>query len=149
MHTRSSSPPSHPSGPKLFPNYQSKTPVKRSNSAHDLHRVSGSLISFGAPATSGESPYEDLDTSPRAPRIILPAAKAHLSNSAGESNTFERLFDQARRELDVSGGLDFHADNNSKQVENKEAETWTSLLGGHSRTNNVERSLNQDDENNQ
>ena len=83
----SSSPSQRGAGTPSYFNYQSRAAkVKRSNSAHDFHNMSPNLVSFSASEISYDNGPE---------RLVL-----SNTGSKYEENTFERLFDEARQELE-------------------------------------------------
>ena len=99
-----------------YPNY--RTPVKRSSSAHDLHNISAGLVSFSSPAHH----ITDLETSQAYDTTDLERSQAFSqystrSSALNQSDTFERLFDQARYELE----------HGRKDKQNNKSETWTSF----------------------
>ena len=82
-----------------YPNY--RTPVKRSSSAHDLHNVSAGLVSFSSPAhyitdLEASQAYDTTDFE----RSQALSQYSNRSSALNQSDTFERLFDQARYELE-------------------------------------------------
>lgn len=80
--------------------------------------MSTNLVSFSASETSYDHGSE---TTPR----------LDFTGSKYEDNTFERLFDQARQELDT---------------QKKTSEIWTSLRGVYNENNGADGSLNDDEE---
>ena len=91
--------------------------MKRSSSAHDLHNISSGLVSFSSPAhtTDLEGTYDNTDLE----RSQAQFQHSTRSSALNHSDTFERLFDQARYELQ----------HGAPDQQGNTSETWTSLRG--------------------